>query len=678
VRPALARRLEGFGTTIFTEMTRLANEHGAVNLAQGFPDFDGPDFVKEAAVEAIRQGRGQYARMSGIPEIHAALAAKYRRDYGLDYAADTEFTVTSGATEAIFAAIQGTCEPGDEVVLFEPYYDSYRASVAMASAVPRFVTLRAPGWSFDPEELARAFTGKTRAILLNTPHNPTGKVFTREELEAVAALCREKDVLCITDEVYEHILYDGKHVPMATLPGMRERTITISSFGKTFSLTGWKIGWAAAPPDLTAAVRAAHQFITFATATPLQHAASAALAVGPEYYEGLASFYRRKRDTLVEELRRLGFLVESPAATYYVCADFRPLGFDDDVVFCRHLIENVGVAAIPPSAFYENTRHGKTYVRFAFCKKEETLKEAVRRLNTLSRRGGARGVSARLTSAPAAAEGRVSRSERPAGQGEGEPSVKIALLQMDIAWEDVPENHRRAAKMLAEAASGGARLAVLPEMFNTGFSMDSRRIAQPPGGPSETFLREQAAAHDIWILASLPEAGEPAPRNMALLVSPRGSMTRYAKIHPFSYAGEHERYTAGDRVVTAHVEGLRVTPFVCYDLRFPEPFRLAAAETDLFAVVANWPDERREHWRTLLRARAIENQAYVAGVNRVGDGGRLHYSGDSAVISPLGETLVEGDDREKVIFADVEPAAVQRLRSRFPALDDRRPDSYRR
>jgi predicted amidohydrolase len=256
--------------------------------------------------------------------------------------------------------------------------------------------------------------------------------------------------------------------------------------------------------------------------------------------------------------------------------------------------------------------------------------------------------------------------------------VKIALLQTDIAWEDVPENHRRAAAMLAEAASGGARLAILPEMFNTGFSMDSRRIAQPPGGPSESFLRDQAKALNLWILASIPESGEPAPRNMALLVSPRGAVTRYAKIHPFSYAGEHEHYAAGDRVVTADVEGIRVTPFVCYDLRFPEPFRLAAPDTDLFAVVANWPDERREHWRTLLRARAIENQAYVAGVNRVGDGGRLHYAGDSAALSPLGETLAEGDATGRVLFADIDPAIVQKLRSRFPALNDRRPDAYRR
>ena len=256
--------------------------------------------------------------------------------------------------------------------------------------------------------------------------------------------------------------------------------------------------------------------------------------------------------------------------------------------------------------------------------------------------------------------------------------MKVALLQTDIAWEDVPENHRRAEKMLAEAASGGARLAILPEMFNTGFSMDSRRIAQPPGGPSESFLREQAALRDLWILASIPEAGEPAPRNMALLVSPQGTVIRYAKIHPFSYAGEHEHYAAGDHVVTADVEGVRVTPFVCYDLRFPEPFRAAAADTDLFAVVANWPDARREHWRTLLRARAIENQAYVAGVNRVGDGGRLHYAGDSAGISPLGETLAEGDESAQVLFFDVEPEAVRKLRARFPALNDRRPDAYHR
>ena len=379
-----AARVRGFGTTIFTEMTRLAVEHDAINLAQGFPDFDGPDFVKNAAIEAIRAGRGQYARMSGTSEIHDALAAKYRRDYGLDYRAGEELTVTSGATEAIFAAIQGLCDPGDGVVLFEPYYDSYKASVLMAGAFPAFVTLEAPEWRFDPAALERAVTQRTRAILLNTPHNPTGKVFSREELEEIARICIERDLVCITDEVYEHMVYEGSHVPMATLPGMRERTVTISSFGKTFSLTGWKIGWAAAPPDLTKAVRGAHQFITFATATPLQYAAACALSAGPDYYQKLLADYRTRRDYLVRELARIGFGVPAPAGTYYVCADFGRFASDgDDVAFCRRMIEDVGVAAIPPSFFYDRPEVRRGYVRFAFCKQMRTLETAVDRLQRL-------------------------------------------------------------------------------------------------------------------------------------------------------------------------------------------------------------------------------------------------------------------------------------------------------
>jgi N-succinyldiaminopimelate aminotransferase len=379
-----SRRLDGFGTTIFTEMTRLAQLHGAINLSQGFPDFDGPDLAKDAAIAAIRDGHGQYARMSGAAELHAALSEKYRRDWGLEYAVDSELTVTSGATEAIFAAIQGVCDPGDEVVLFEPYYDSYKASVVMAGAVPRVVALRGPDWTLDRDEVRAAFTRATRAILLNTPHNPTGKVFSPDELAFLAGLCRERDVLCITDEVYEHLVYEGRHTPMATLPGMRERTITISSFGKTFSLTGWKIGWAAGPPELAGAVRAAHQFITFATATPLQQGAAVALArAGEGYYRNLLGGYREKRDFLVRELQRIGFRVASPAGAYFVCADFRPFGFDDDQAFVRHLIEKVGVAAIPPSVFYDRPELGRWYVRFAFCKKMETLEAAVKRLEGL-------------------------------------------------------------------------------------------------------------------------------------------------------------------------------------------------------------------------------------------------------------------------------------------------------
>jgi omega-amidase len=249
---------------------------------------------------------------------------------------------------------------------------------------------------------------------------------------------------------------------------------------------------------------------------------------------------------------------------------------------------------------------------------------------------------------------------------------------MDLAWEDVAENHRRALRLMEEAQTQGARLAVLPEMFCTGFSMDAQRIAQPAGGASETFLRDAAARLGLWVIASVPESSGPRPQNMALVVSPEGDVTRYAKIHPFSYAGEHEHYAPGDRVVTVSIDGVRVTPFVCYDLRFPEPFRTAASETDAFVVVANWPDQRREHWRTLLRARAIENQAYVVGVNRVGDGGGAHYVGDSAAVAPLGETLAEGDDRESVLVCEVEPEKVAKLRARFPALADRRPEAYRR
>lgn len=383
MRPTALKKLKGLGTTIFAEMTRLANEQGAVNLAQGFPDFDGPDFAKNAAVAAIRAGEGQYARMTGIPELHEALAKKYTRDYALNYAPDTEWTVTSGATEAIFAAIQGICEPGDEVILFEPYYDSYKPSVRMAGAIPRVVTLYEPEWHYNPEELKAAFTPKTRAIVLNSPHNPTGKVFHFAELETIANLCIQHDIVCITDEVYEHLVYDGKHIPMATLPGMRERTITISSFGKTFALTGWKIGWAGAPPPLTEAVRAAHQFITFSTATPLQYGAAAALEAPLQYYAELCSIYRAKRDFMVDALRRIGFKVSVPAGSYFICADFRMFGFDDDIAFCRHLIYEIGVAAIPPTFFYDNTQHGKTYVRFAFCKRQESLENAVKRLEKL-------------------------------------------------------------------------------------------------------------------------------------------------------------------------------------------------------------------------------------------------------------------------------------------------------
>ncbi len=384
-RRQVAERLASFGPTIFTEISRRAAQAGAVNLGQGFPNFDGPEFVKEAAIEAIRAGHGQYARMFGIPELNRRIAERFAAETGIGVDGEGEVTVTSGCTEALVASFMGLVEPGQEVVLFEPYYDSYLACVAMAGAVPRFVTLRPPDFRVDPRALEAAFSPRTRAVLVNTPHNPTGKVYGAAELEQIAALCRRHDALAITDEVYEHLVFEGEHIHLASLPGMWERTVTLSSLGKTFSLTGWKIGWAIAPPHLTQAVRAAHQFITFATATPLQHGAAAALAAPPSYFRDFLASYRRRRDLLVEGLGRVGLEVYPPQGTYFVMADHGRFGFPDDTAFCLHLIEHVGVAAIPPASFYHDPAEGRTLARFAFCKTEATLREALGRLQRLRR-----------------------------------------------------------------------------------------------------------------------------------------------------------------------------------------------------------------------------------------------------------------------------------------------------
>lgn len=376
----MTARLQGFGTTIFAEMTALAQRHQAVNLGQGFPDFEGPKSIKDAAIEAIGAGKNQYARSSGIPELTSAIAAHQRHRYGLEYDPDTEITVCHGATETIASTLQALLDVGDEVVMFEPVYDSYLGTVAMAGAVPRVVTLRSPSFDYDPAALEAVITPKTRAILLNSPHNPTGKVFSRAELEHVAGLCREHDLIAVTDEVYEHLVYEGEHVPLATLPGMRERTVVISSAGKTFSFTGWKVGWACAPAELSSAIRTAHQFVTFCDGAPFQLAMATALALPDDYFGELRRDYRDRRDRLCAGLSEVGFEVLRPAGTYFVCVDIRPLGFSNDMELCRRLPEAVGVAAIPNSAFYVNKEAGRHLVRFAFCKTDAVLDEGIARL----------------------------------------------------------------------------------------------------------------------------------------------------------------------------------------------------------------------------------------------------------------------------------------------------------
>lgn len=385
-RDYTSARVRGFGTSVFTEMSRLANEHQAVNLGQGFPDFPGPDFVKDAAKAAIDADLNQYAVSHGSPRLRAAIAGAWRERYGADIDPDREITVTSGATEAIYDAIQAFAGPGDEIVVFEPFYDSYLPSAIMAGATLRVITLEAPKWTFSAGAAAEAFGSRTRVLLLNTPHNPTGKVFRREELEVLAALCQQWDVVAITDEVYERILFDGaEHVPLATLSGMWPRTLTINSTGKTFSMTGWKIGYAVGPTDLNAALRSVHQFVTFASGTPFQDAMALALeeAPGRGYYEQLGRDYGERRNALRDVLEDFGLRTLPVEGAYFLMADIAGFGFPDDVSFCRWLTTEVGVAAVPPSAFYLDPTRAPLLARFCFAKRPETIRLAADRLRSL-------------------------------------------------------------------------------------------------------------------------------------------------------------------------------------------------------------------------------------------------------------------------------------------------------
>ncbi|MER7896130.1 pyridoxal phosphate-dependent aminotransferase [Streptomyces sp. NPDC096046] len=389
-RPLLNRRLAEFGTTIFAEMSALALSTGAINLGQGFPDTDGPEEIREAAVRALRDGRGnQYPPGSGVPELRTAITAHQRRRYGLSYDPDTEVLVTAGATEAIAAALLALVEPGDEVIAFEPYYDSYAACIAMAGGRRVPVTLRAHEeegrFRLDLDELRDAVTDRTRLLLINTPHNPTGTVLTREELAAIAELAVERDLLVVTDEVYEHLVFDdAEHVPLATFPGMRERTVTISSSGKTFSFTGWKVGWATGAPDLVAAVRSAKQFLTYVASGPFQYAVAEALRLPDSYFADFRADMLAKRDLLAGGLEQAGFKVFRPAGTYFITTDIRPLGESDGLAFCRALPKRCGVVAIPNAVFYDHREQGTPFVRFAFCKRTGVLEEAASRLKTLA------------------------------------------------------------------------------------------------------------------------------------------------------------------------------------------------------------------------------------------------------------------------------------------------------
>jgi N-succinyldiaminopimelate aminotransferase len=384
-RPLLNRRLDGLGNSIFGVMSARAAATGSVNLGQGFPDVDGPSAIAERAAAAVLAGQGnQYPPATGIPELRQAVARHQQRFYGLDYDPDTEVLITAGATEAIAAALLALLEPGDEVIAFEPYYDSYVANIAMAGATRVPLTLRAPGFRPDLAELESKITGKTRLLLLNSPHNPTGMVLTRAETEAIARIAIDHDLLVVTDEAYEHLTFGRPHVPLATIEGMRGRVVSVGSAGKTFSFTGWKVGWATGTPDLISAVRTTKQFLTFVSSGPFQYAVAEALALPDAYYTDLAADLRAKRDLMSAGLREIGFGVYQPDGTYFITTDISPLGEQDAMEFCLALPDRAGVVAIPSAVFYDDhPADGRTMVRFAFCKRQEVLKEALSRLSVL-------------------------------------------------------------------------------------------------------------------------------------------------------------------------------------------------------------------------------------------------------------------------------------------------------
>ena len=389
-----SKKAARFTESVIREMTRLSQIHGGVNLSQGFPDFPAPASIKAAACAAIQADINQYAVTWGAAPLRQAIARDFTSRHGVAIDPDERVTVCCGSTEAMMTTMLALVDPGDEVIVFEPFYENYGPDAILSDAVPRYVTLREPDpsaglggtWSFDPDELAAAFTDRTRAIIINSPNNPTGKIFDRAELETIAALCQRWNVVAITDEIYEHIIFDGhRHVPMATIDGMADRTVTINSLSKTYSVTGWRVGWAIAPPVLTSAIRKVHDFLTVGAAAPLQEAGAVALAMAESYYADLAADYQRRRDLLVGMLERHGFTCYMPFGAYYIMTDIGAFGFPNDVAFATHLVKEIGVAAVPGSSFYHEPGRGRTKLRFCFCKRDETLHEADRRLQRLTR-----------------------------------------------------------------------------------------------------------------------------------------------------------------------------------------------------------------------------------------------------------------------------------------------------
>ena len=623
-------KLPDVGVTIFTVMSQQASDHGAINLSQGFPDFDpDPDLCRRVD-HHLQNGRNQYAPMAGVPALREKIAQKTREIYGAAYDPDKEITVTAGATEAIFAAITAAVSPGDEVIVLEPAYDAYVPVIRLNGGRPVFVQLTFPDYRIDWDRLRDALTPRTRMLILNSPHNPTGAVLSAADMAALTEIVAERPLLILSDEVYEHIVFDGaRHESMARYPALAGRSFVISSFGKTYHTTGWKVGYCLAPAPLSREFQKVHQYLTFAVNTPVQ-CAYADFLDRRSAYGDLPGFYQKKRDLFQKLVAGSRFRVLPCRGTYFQMLGYSAIADEPDTDFARRITTEHGGRGHSALGLLPR-RHRPPGAAVLFCQK---------------------------------------RRDPGRRRGEAMPDLTVTLVQAELAWED-PEANRRALAETIAAMDAPADLIVLPEMFTTGFSMNAAPLAETMDGPTVAWVQETARTSGADVTGSFIAKENGRFFNRLVWARPDGTLFTYDKRHLFRMLGEEKIYSAGDRLLTVEINGWRIRPFICYDLRFPAWSRNLDNAYDLAVYIANWPARRAGHWQALLAGRAIENQCYVVGVNRVGvDGNGLSYSGDSSVIDPAGEILFSQSSIPAIHTQTLSKEILDTWRRDFPAWRD--------
>ena len=627
---AAQSKLPDVGTTIFTVMSQLAGECGAINLSQGFPDFPAPAGLLDRVSHHLRAGNNQYAPMAGLPELRERIASKTEALYGRATDPDAEVTITSGATEALFSAIEAFVHPHDEVIVFDPAYDSYDPAIRLAGGRPIHIPMRSPDFEVDWDAVRTAVNPRTRMIVLNTPHNPTGAVLDRDDMQALTDIVRDTDILLLGDEVYEHIIFDGReHQSLLRSSELAERSLVVSSFGKTYHATGWKIGYCIAPPILMAEFRRVHQFVQFCVATPFQYALADFMDTDPSHYLELPRFYEQKRDRFCQLIGDSRFRFTPSSGTYFQLVDYSDISDGDDLEFSRWMTTEHGVACIPVSVFYASPPNQRL-VRFCFAKDDSTLEEA--------------------------AENSVQ-------------DLTLTIIQTELAWEDPAANRAHFDGLIA-GIEEPTDLIVLPETFSTGFTMDAAANAETMDGDTVSWMRLVAKDFGTTLCGSLVIEEDGRYYNRLIWMPPDGNCGFYDKRHLFRMGGERENYSPGSGKSIFTIKDWRVLPLVCYDLRFPVWSR-GIDEFELLLFVANWPKPRRSAWQVLLPARGVENLCYVAGVNRIGaDGNDVVCAGDSIVSDYLGKEIVNCGDRDCAETVTLSGANLERYRKKFPAYLD--------